>query len=615
MQRIKSEPRNQANSEEIIPMYINRALRLQPLHLIGEFLSPQEAYQLCCAGKFFHNTCIFSGSLHAPDKKTLNALLTEVAKHTKVAKHTELTPLHLPQAYLPCLLLCISFFAISSPLIKNYHDYYTITVSSCLLAISSYFSYLLAISSYSKIITMLKRIDRKNFLDKHLAAINKLDLSFGYEGHPIEKKLQDLNIIISKSVIKELNLTRITPNQNHTQDLCRAITKSDQLTSLSLRHFYDFISKTQLTDLLTKNPEHQTAGLKYLQKLNIGFCNTVDDDIFDTLSGLILLDELAISRCPKIAGKGIEKILPRLIKLELDCYKEEQFNSGVQKTDELKLEALILTNCIPSEKSLQKLAPCLNKLSIRRKLDSDYKPSMIFGSPFNLAALKKLTTLEIEFCNFPEIVFLPKHLHALSWRSCIYQRVDLDKSPQFIEQLRTLRLLTVLNLSYAVMETQTLQSIIDNLPNIHTLTMDQLAPNGEPMPSKLYGDEAISVIASLKKITYLSISRWAITDIGLALLTLSCPQLAYLDLSDCRNLTITALNHCIFYLKKLHFLNCPNIANAQEETYGVLDSDNLIKKRLLISSFNKSRPPVATGKNGFFAQSEGAGPEKNPPKP
>ena len=168
MQRIKNEPRNQANSEEIIPMYINRALRLQPLHLIGEFLSPQEAYQLCCTGKFFHNTCIFSSSLHAPDKKTLNALLTEVAKHTKVAKHTELTPLHLPQAYLPCLLLCISFFAISSPQIKNHHAYYTITVSSCLLAISS----------YSKIITMLKRIDRKNLLDKHLAAINKLDLFF-----------------------------------------------------------------------------------------------------------------------------------------------------------------------------------------------------------------------------------------------------------------------------------------------------------------------------------------------------------------------------------------------------------------------------------------------------
>ena len=263
MQRIKSEPRNQANSEEIIPMYINRALRLQPLHLIGEFLSPQEAYQLCCTGKFFHNTCIFSSSLHAPDKKTLNALLTEVAKHTKVAKHTELTPLHLPQAYLPCLLLCISFFAISSPLIKNYHDYYTITVSSCLLAISSYFSYLLAISSYSKIITMLKRIDRKNFLDKHLAAINKLDLFFGLGDHSIEEELQNLDIVISKSKIKELNLTSITHSRKRTHDLCLAIKKSDQLTSLSLRHFYDLISKTQLTDLLTKNPKHQTAGLKY----------------------------------------------------------------------------------------------------------------------------------------------------------------------------------------------------------------------------------------------------------------------------------------------------------------------------------------------------------------
>jgi len=352
-----------------------------------------------------------------------------------------------------------------------------------------------------------------------------------------------------------------------------------------------------------------------LQKLDIEFCDTIDDDIFNTLSGLILLNELTILRCPKITGKGTEKILPELRKLELECYKEEQFNSSVQKTDELKLEMLILSHCIPDENSLQKLAPCLKNLSIKRELGKDYKPSMNLGSPFNLVALKKLTTLEIEFCNFPEIVFFPKHLHALSWRSCIYQRVDLDKSPQFIEQLRTLRLLTVLNLSYAVMETQTLQSIIDNLPNIHTLTIDQLVPYGDPMPSKLYGDEAISVIASLQKITHLSINRWAITDIGLAQLTRSCPQLAYLDLSNCRNLTITALNHCIFYLKKLHFLNCPNIANAQKETYGVLYSDSLIKKRLLIPSFNKLRPPAATGKNGFFAQCEGAGTEKKPPKP
>lgn len=630
----EKKPSTQTITPKSIPTYIEKAARAEVLNLVGEYLSPKEANRMRYTGHFFYNNALFYSALHSPEEKYLTALLTEIEKLTELEDRHNVNK----NSRIFSLVLCALFFAVTdqqetTSTVQFVCYLLTITMP---MAIFSVFHLYKTIREYHYFHTTN---DLKQQHLSQLAHIKKLNIHIGYPNSPI-KELQKLHTITPKSQIKELsfhfNLLNIPPfittqserteyqkqqrnRQHYAQALCCTVKKSNQLASLSLVRSDDLLTKTQLTDLFTKSIGDPTADLRYLQKLTIQFCDTIDDDIFDTLSSLYLLDECSISRCEQITGRGLDQILPQLKKLKLQCYKEEQFNSSVQKANTIKLKYLTLVYCVPDKTSLQKLALCLESLSIRRGVGKDYEPSMIFESHFDLSALEQIKKVNFEFCNFPETLSLPKNLNSLTWKSCPYQHIDLDKWPQTIVQLKTLRLLTVLNLSYAVMETGTLQLIVHNMPNLHTLTVDQMTVE-DIVSSKPKGDEAISALAGLKKLRNLSIRWWALTDIGLLALTKSHPHLERLDLSHCTDLTQKAVNRCISDLRNLCFLDYPAMDDDQRQTNRVLYKKDLIKRNHLIQAFNDfKRKSLASNKpsdqlidshetpvskNGFFSQKE-----------